>query len=379
MQFPIPAWCFLVAVAKATYYQFPSLTGPFPVGTTSLELIDYSRNDPLAPSPRPRALMVSLFYPTTTAALAAGNYTVAPAFPPRTAALFDEYIQASTGTAESLITQSFLNVSLASPDFPVLIFGHGFGGTRLLYTAQLEDLASHGWIIVAVDHTYDAIVVEFPDGTLVPTLSADSDGFPGGTVGLVDVRAQDVEFVRKALQNSTILEQIPAFTSCKGPPKLKLDQVGVFGHSLGGATAAQALLNYTACACGANFDGSIFGPPLTVPDDKPFLLVTAYGHNQTNDATWAKFWEELTGFRREFRVNGTIHVSFSDFPIIRDLLGDAFPAAARDAYGTIGGARLIEIETAVMDAFFGFCLKGGSSSELDGLVDGTYPEVSVGS
>src|SRR5690242_5677533 len=47
---------------------------------------------------------------------------------------------------------------------PVLIFSHGGGEARETYTAQLEDLASHGYAVAAVTHTYEAALAIFPDG-----------------------------------------------------------------------------------------------------------------------------------------------------------------------------------------------------------------------
>ncbi|KAK9419145.1 putative Alpha/Beta hydrolase protein [Seiridium unicorne] len=375
MQLVFLSWCFIVAATEAAAYQFPNLTGPLPVGTTALEVIDYSRTDPLAPSPRPRALMISLFYPTTRSASASGKYTIAPDFPPATATFVDQYINVPEGTTVSIYTQSYLNAPLASSNFPVLLFGPGFGGSRLGYTAQLEDLASHGWIIVAVDHTYDALVVKFPDGTLVQALTEDPGNFPGGLARLTEIRAEDLQSVVSALKNATVLEQIPALKTCNATARLHLDQVGAFGHSLGGATAAQAMLDSDTFTCGANFDGSLWGEATNTSLDKPFLQVSAAAHNQTNDASWAEFWEQLKRFRREIAVNGTVHYSFSDIPLIRDILGDVFPANQSSFYGSLTGERLIEIETATMDAFFGYCFKGRPSSDLDNLVGPAYPEL----
>jgi len=47
---------------------------------------------------------------------------------------------------------------------PVLIFSPGGGMPREVYAAQFEDLASHGYVVAAISHPYDAIVTIFPDG-----------------------------------------------------------------------------------------------------------------------------------------------------------------------------------------------------------------------
>lgn len=363
----------LAVGALAANYQLPQTSGPFPVGTVSLELVDDSRTDPLAPGVQNRDLMVSLYYPTDNTACK--NISFA-AFPPQTAAIFDGYAGLPKGTGASIITRSYLNAPLVDSELPILIFGHGLGGSRLAYTAQLEDLASQGWIIVAVDHTYDAIVVEFPDGRLVPSIVPAKPGLEFLEL-VLETRVADVKFVLDSLDSPTTLRRIPGLGG--SGMKLKTDTVGIFGHSYGGATAAQAMANYSSFACGANFDGSMNGPVVDSGIEGPFLQMAAQNHTRGNDPSWAEFWEHLPGFKRQFNVNGTVHVSFEDLIFYRDLLGDIFPADQRDVYGSIAGDRLLQIETEFMDAFFGSCLKGQDAGKLDRLVDYKFPEVFEGS
>ncbi len=130
-------------------YPTPVLTGRYPVGTVSLELIDDSRIDQAAPTPQPRSLMVSVFYPTSQTTARSANYSFAPYFSSsKTAAAFDVYLGNSTEIPR-ITTQSYHHAPITSGDFPVLIFSHGLGSSRLMHTAQLETLAGQGWIIVA--------------------------------------------------------------------------------------------------------------------------------------------------------------------------------------------------------------------------------------
>jgi hypothetical protein len=200
------------------------------------------------------------------------------------------------------------------------------------------------------------------------------DYFPNELPGLIEIRVADVEFIAKAFKNATTLSQIPGLISSGNT--IHSNRIGIFGHSLGGATAAQAVSNSSTFPCGANFDGGIFGPVAESGLDKPFLQIGAQDHNQTSDTTFSEFWNHLRGFRREFTVNGTVHIAFMDVPVLRDLLGEAFPAQQRNQSGTIPGERLLEIETALIDSFFAFCLEGRAADELDSLTR-RFPEVSV--
>ena len=238
-----------------------------------------------------------------------------------------------------------------------------------------ETAVKSGNYSVAPDHPYDALITEYPNGDVVSMPTSVLDDFPSKMPSLVEVRVGDVEFIASALKNSSTLSQIPGLNSSGTP--LRSDQIGIFGHSLGGATAAQAVSNSTTFPCGANFDGGIFGPVAQLGLNKPFLQIGAQDHNQTTDTTFAAFWDHLHGFRREFIVNGTVHLAFTDVPILRDLLGEAFPAQQKNQSGTIAGEALLEIETALIDTFFAFCLKGKSVDDLDILARGRFPEVSV--
>ena len=64
---------------------------------------------------------------------------------------------------------------LLNNNFPILIFSHGHGGLRTQNTNQVEELVSHGYIVIAMDHTYDAGFVEFFDGKIAYSLTARPD------------------------------------------------------------------------------------------------------------------------------------------------------------------------------------------------------------
>lgn len=365
----------LVAGALASDYQLPPTSGPFAVGTVSFELVDGSRADPLAPEPQDnRDLMVSLFYPTDVTTPGHGNFSFAPVFTPFTAAVFDIHAGVPNGTSANLVSRSYLNAPLVDSELPILIFGHGFGGLRLLYTSQLEELASHGWIIVAVDHTYEAMVVEFPDGRVVE-MNAPANYTLEYMELVLETRVEDVKFVLDSLRDPATLEKIPGLQECN--TTLQTDTAGIFGHSFGGATAAQAMANYSDFACGANIDGTLFGSVAASGLEDPFVQIASWNHTRTLDPSWAEFWENLDGFKREFIVNEALHESFEDVIIYRDLLGDKFPSEKYNLFGSMDGGRLLQIETELMDAFFGFCMKGQDAGRLDRLVEEDFPEVSA--
>jgi hypothetical protein len=156
-------------------------TGPFPIGTVSLDLVDHSRRDPWVPS-QPRELMVSVWYPASSTS----GYGWAPWIPHAAGAVylkqFVSSLQAtsagpSAGSAPG--SSSLPGVSLpitrarqgapahlSARRYPVVLCQPGYGDIRATGTGLVSDLASRGYIVVTMDDTYEAEVVEFPDGRL---------------------------------------------------------------------------------------------------------------------------------------------------------------------------------------------------------------------
>src|SRR5262245_39329443 len=145
----------------------PAPTGPYRVGTTFLHLIDNARLDPLAPTPRQREIMVQLWYPAIVS-----HQPIAPYLPAGVSRAYTEFVNAVAGTAypEDLLafpTNSRQDAPAASdPPRPIVLFSHGFGVSAALNAGLHEELASRGYVVVGMHHTFDAGAVQFPDGRL---------------------------------------------------------------------------------------------------------------------------------------------------------------------------------------------------------------------
>ncbi|KAL5324815.1 hypothetical protein ACEPPN_005933 [Leptodophora sp. 'Broadleaf-Isolate-01'] len=344
--------------------QLPSLPGTYQVGTVALELKVASN---------PRDIMASFFYPADRSC---SDLPLAADFPPQSLTYIAAQAGLPPGFSVTVTTQAHLKAPISSTDFPVLIFSTGYGVSRLLYTAISEDLASLGYIVVAVDHPLDAPFIEYPDGRFVnitvPTYE-DFDAY----IPVVDARVQDVRTVLDNLSNTTFISQIPGLKSRGKVQRLQTSKVGILGHSLGGATAASAMLADNRFAAGVNLDGSIVGNVTTVGLSKPFLIMENEFHNRTNDATWAEFWTHLRGFKREIGVLQSKHGSYSDYLVLLDELiaaGIPVPPEIKDGFGSIDGKRMLNIESAYVGAFFGKWLKGKNGKLLDGPSK-LFPEV----
>ena len=123
--------------------------------------------------------------------------------------------------------------------FPVVLFSHGLFSTRQAHTALIEEIVSHGFIVAAMDHPYDAIAVKFPDGTEVDYMMEYPDvtfkGFHEYRRDNLELRSGDVLFVLNRLEALSRDGEDPLAAVMDLEPG-----VAALGHSFGGATAIRA-------------------------------------------------------------------------------------------------------------------------------------------
>jgi pimeloyl-ACP methyl ester carboxylesterase len=353
----------------------PKPSGPYGVSLRTMELTDSQRLDPFSPRTHVRNVMISAFYPGVSANQCSTRFV--DYMPPATAAIEDQYYSQyglPNGTFESLklsLCKESVHTTERIQDFPIILFSPGLGNSRLLYSALAQYIASFGYLVVSIDHPYDANVVEYPDGTLILGANIST----GAQIELaVETRAQDVSFILDQLSSVSTVQRL--FPSIKGA--LKTHKVAMYGHSLGGATAAVVMLNDSRIIGGANLDGSFFGPILRHSLSRPFLIFGHEGKNQSTDASWNVTWSQLHGWKIELMLHGAQHATFSDLPLLAEILGldRMLPPEAELLLGSIDGARALDILSKYLRAFFKFVQKGISSPLLQGPDKG-YPEVSI--
>jgi hypothetical protein len=165
--------------------------------------------------------------------------------------------------------------------FPLLLFGHGWGNPTFLYTAELEDIVSHGYIVAAIDHPYDTNYTRFPDGEVTGFAQASFDKAAQQTHGLraytkerVEVMAQDNQYALTQLLHYAHTRNLHA----PFYERIDADKIGAFGHSIGGLTAARTCqIDARVKACmdqdSTDYRGSAFVvSDLQQTERQPFFL-----------------------------------------------------------------------------------------------------------
>ena len=360
----------------------PTLNNTNPVGVKIIAMIDENRLDPFTNKTQFRELMVSLFYPVDGAPSQllvdqqANFYSgkadpVTPYMPPATAANFDALLAefgVVKGTFSRLFTRCEANAPMpkALSSYPLVMFSPGAAASRFIYTTIAQETARKGYIVACLDHSYDALVVEFPDGRMIHGIEIDS---PYIVELMVQVRAHDVSFVLDELVSSSLLSSY----------NINVDDTIAFGHSLGGATTAEVMLNDTRIKGGMNLDGKLFGL-MEKPDtrlSKPFIQFgrARNGTNEDQD----REWKGLSGWKLELQLEEAAHSTFSDFPLLAEAIGlrKKLGRKGDELLGKVDGLRVLEIVVAYVTAFAEYVLTGKNSTLLSDDGGGRFPEVKV--
>jgi dienelactone hydrolase len=353
----------------------PEPTGPYPAGTTSVWLTDTSRPDPWVPGVNVRELMVSLWYPAVPSDGRRARY-MTPA---------ESGLQLTsrglTGIPQDTLSTVQTNaVSDASPagrqhSLPLVVLSPGFTNSRSALTALAEDLASHGYVVAGIDHTYESFATAFPDGR-VTTCRAREAPRRDRKEEVAAGRAADVCFVLDELTG--------AHPAWPGAGLIDPSRMAMAGHSAGGAAAIAAMLADSRIRAGIDMDGSTAAP---IPDEglaRPFLFLGKQSNYTPGSGgavttprdwklrrgaviTWERDWELLTGWKRWLVVAGAVHASFTDLALVADQTGI-------DTGAGLPGARSLDITRAYVRAFFDQHLRGRPQALLD-QPSPRYPEV----
>ena len=159
-----------------------------------------------------------------------------------------------------------------------------------------------------------------------------------------------------------------------------LSRTGMFGHSLGGATAAATMHDDPRVKAGINMDGS-FPDAATAGSDRPFLLLGSGADADAGagpeDPSWDEFWANQRGWKRELALAGSTHSSFTDYEVLYPQAASATgltPEMVTQLIGTLDPSRAVGVQRTYVRAFFNLHLRGVDSCLFAGPSP-RYPEI----
>ncbi|TDD16573.1 hypothetical protein E1294_30960 [Nonomuraea diastatica] len=183
-------------------------------------------------------------------------------------------------------------------------------------------------------------------------------------------RCPDDDFGQKVIRSRAIdipfvLDQLAGpRPKWKGSALINPDRIAMAGQSIGGAAASEAMLKDSRVRAGINMDGSMFLPIPKSGLARPFMLMGA----PSDDSTWERDWERLTGWKRWLVVKGALHPSFTDYDMLLQQLGI-------DLGGGLKETRSMDITRTYVGAFVDLHLRGKPQPLLD-KSSPRYPEAS---
>jgi len=335
----------------------PRTTGFSNVGTRVLDLIDSTRVDPYLANGSKRELLVRVWYPASlTQGCEPAEYTSPAVW---------GYFSQLLGTAlPQVATNSCRNAPVTDGAHPVIVFTHGYTGTFTDYTFILEDLASRGYVVASVNHTYEATAVEFPDGRLLKsvfgshlgkTMRSDDQALSSA----LSVRSGDLRFVLNEL------ERLNAAADSPFAGKLDTSHIGLMGHSLGGEATISAVEQEARLRAGVLIDGVITDASVA-GTDKPILILAA-GREQWGDNE-CRLWSDLRGPRFAVNLKGAEHLMPSDA---------VWLAKGAIKTGTMGTEKSIAAVRDYIAAFLDANLRGKPPGALLTGPSADYPDAAV--
>jgi len=380
----IPAVILLIpAIALPILLPVPNVSkpdGPYQVGTMTFALTDNSRREIYSSNPTiPRRFMIQVWYPASphpddkTAPWMPNASIYAPAISDllKLPHFFLDHLELVT-------TPAFQNAPLARSNtaYPVIVFSHGWKGFRAQNTVQMIDLASHGYVVIGMEHTYGAVTTVFPDGTIAPNNpSALPDGmpdeiyFPAARL-LVNQWAGDIGYALDFMAQQNDDTQSPFHNL------LDLNKVGVFGHSTGGGATIEFC--GTDPRCKAGFAEDPYMTPvseevMTKGVSQPFFFMfseTWTGDvkaENTNNRLFRQFQPNASQSLGAVTIAGSAHYDFTDLPMLTPL------APQLHLKGPINGPLVIRIVNDYLLSFFDKTLKGMPETLFNGRPP--YPDV----
>jgi len=388
-------------------FVLPEPTGDFDVGTVWFYFTDTRRHETFTKDPDDfRELAVRVWYPAEI------KQSDQPCSYIQQAAVLPEQeisdkIRASVKQLNkrllSIKTHSYRNAKsdVSKDPFPVVLYSHGYWAGMNQSTILMEELASHGYLVASIGHSFETNSVTKPDGNLIRfnarnpelmlrnrerrkslplerAITRTSD--PAKLDSLfweimkarpkmqesIDIWAKDISFIIDKLDELNREHEI--FKS-----KLSLNHIGVIGHSFGGAASGQACLDDPRITAGINMDGLQVGDMIEENIKKSFLFIHHDNPQALNTTPNINLFHRAQGPAYLMVIDRSGHYNFSDFSL--PAISEVAPVP-RGALGSINGTRFIEILNDCVVTFFNIYLKNEKNLCLE-KVSQNYPEIKL--
>jgi len=291
-------------------------------------------------------------------------------------------------------THTYVNPSVEKGQFPILIFSHGSYSDASGYYALLEEIASQGYIVLNINHTYESSGSLFPDGE-IKLYNSEYDR-KHNNQEMADMvwdamqnynesktpeeqyaASEDLirNYIAADISNrwskdiSMVIDELAKWNkSTFLANHIAISKIGVFGHSQGGSAAGRALFDDDRIKAGISVDGIQWGKMIDTMMTKPFMLISSDW-----DASHPDFNKHIfrNGSNSDFynsKLLNSGHSSFMDIPLMINL-------SYINEAGSINPTKGFEITSEMILQFFDMYLLDKPSNLRD--LKTTYPELEL--
>ncbi len=268
-------------------------------------------------------------------------------------------------------TSTYKSPEVANGKFPVLIFSHGHYSKAFGYYALIEEIVSQGYIVLNINHTYESTGSIFPDGdlklynTTYDSLNNNQKMAEMAWNATQEFkRAESTKEEYKAIKD--LMEDYIAAESIKRWSKdissvidhleneesftflrnhIINSNIGVFGHSHGGAAAGQVLLEDKRVKAAINMDGTQWGPMVHSTLDKPFAYISSDWPEEQPNFNKHAFRNKSNADFYNIEIENSGHSNFMDIPLMVNF------AAVNEA-GSIDPLKAYKVANSLIIQFF---------------------------
>jgi len=321
------------------------------------------------------ALTPAIIFPQHKAPKATGEYKV-------TTAAYTYIDKSRSEEFTDTGKNRFVNVEFwypkqADESFPLLVFSHGAYGIKASNTSAYTELASHGYVVVSIDHPYHSFYTASDDGTMalinadynreISNLNKEGIYTKEEMYGLIQkwmkLRTDDMNFVIDTILEKAKSDNTPVYKL------INTEKIGIFGHSMGGAASVWLERERDDIGAVVNIDAPFFSEldykkemndfvAKSVPFTTPLL-------NIYSDDVWDQLNSNSTytanklnnePFKDAYTVHfkGAKHLSLTDLPLFSPILANILQGGKAD----IDKYYCIETENKLILQFFDYELKG---------------------
>jgi len=369
----------IFAAAPAFLFPVPELpvpSGPLEIGTQTITLRHPELVEAFGENPGGRRrINVQVWYPAHVEEGAEPlNWATDPDYVGPALAQRHRLPGFFFSSARYTVTHSYPDATVYEGGFPLVVYSHGWEGFRTNSIAQIENLVSQGYVVIAIDHTHIAVATVMdgepvyiddaalgdPESDLATRQQAEAD--------IIDTMAEDIRLV---------LDEVEAGAEgAFGELAAAMDptSVGLWGHGMGGAAALQVCLTDERCDAIAGQDPKVEFLPdgvLANTATKPMLFMRSDPwRDNDNDAVLRGVVARSETITYWVDVRGADSSDFLTTPVISPI------APQLGMRGPIDANRVIVINRRFVTGFFDRFLLGTGSAALD-TVDFSEVDVEV--